>query len=87
MQGGHLHVTMNRALQRMAGTVLGACIVWAILAQITITPMALLMTHLAAPAVNGNLPRRAKLEARRETPTRHVACYAPGCGRLLTARY
>src|SRR3546814_14891304 len=33
MQGGHLHITMNRSLQRMAGTVLGACIVWAILAQ------------------------------------------------------
>lgn len=86
MQGGHLHVTMNRALQRMAGTVLGACIVWAILAQspsfwwvlaaivffqfvteiiisynyalgqATITPMALLMTHLAAPVANGNMP-------------------------------
>lgn len=33
MQGGHLHVTMNRALQRMAGTVVGAFIVWAILVQ------------------------------------------------------
>lgn len=83
MQGGHLHVTMNRALQRMAGTVVGAFIVWAILAQspsfwvlvsaivffqfiteiiigynyalgqITVTPMALLMTYLAAPAVAG----------------------------------
>lgn len=81
MQGGHLHVTMNRALQRMAGTVVGAFIVWAILAQspsfwalvaaivffqfiteiiigynyalgqITVTPMALLMTYLAAPTV------------------------------------
>lgn len=86
MQGGHLHVTMNRSLQRMAGTVLGACIVWAILAQdppfwfmvgaivvfqfvteviigynyalgqITITPMALLMTHLASPVANSNMP-------------------------------
>lgn len=86
MQGGHLHITMNRALQRMAGTVLGACIAWAILAQspnfwwvltaivffqfiteviisynyalgqITITPMALLMTHLAAPIANSNMP-------------------------------
>ncbi len=86
MQGGHLHVTMNRSLQRMAGTVLGACIVWAILAQdppfwfmvgaivvfqfvteiiigynyalgqITITPMALLMTHLASPVAHGNMP-------------------------------
>ena len=86
MQGTHLHVTMNRSLQRMAGTVLGACIVWAILAQnpdfwvvaaaivlfqfiteviigynyalgqITVTPMALLMTHLASPVVASNMP-------------------------------
>jgi uncharacterized membrane protein YccC len=86
MQGGHLHITMNRSLQRMAGTVVGACIVWAILAQdppfwvlvaaivifqflteiiigynyalgqITVTPMALLMTHLAAPVSGGNMP-------------------------------
>jgi uncharacterized membrane protein YccC len=86
MQGGHLHVTMNRSLQRMAGTVLGACIVWAILAQdppfwfmvgaivvfqfvteviigynyalgqIAITPMALLMTHLASPVASSNMP-------------------------------
>lgn len=86
MQGGHLHVTMNRALQRMAGTVVGAFVVWAILAQhpsfwvvvaaivlfqfltevvigfnyalgqITVTPMALLMTSLASPAVSGDMP-------------------------------
>jgi len=86
MQGTHLHITMNRALQRMAGTVVGACIVWAILAQqpsfwttvaaivlfqfiteviigfnyalgqITVTPMALLMTHLAAPVAHGGMP-------------------------------
>lgn len=86
MQGEHLHVTMNRALQRMAGTVLGACIAWAILApspafwwllaamlffqvvteilicynyalaQVTLTPMALLLTHLAAPVANSNMP-------------------------------
>ncbi len=86
MQGTHLHVTMNRSLQRMAGTVAGACIVWAILAQdpdfwvmaaaivlfqfitevvigynyalgqITITPMALLMTHLASPVAASNMP-------------------------------
>jgi len=79
MQGGHLHVTMNRALQRMAGTLVGAMLVWMILAaeppfwaivaiivifqyvteiiigynyalgQITVTPMALLMTYLASP--------------------------------------
>ncbi|WP_017524140.1 FUSC family protein [Pusillimonas noertemannii] len=86
MQGSHLHITMNRALQRMAGTVLGACIAWAVLAQspsfwwvlvaivlfqfiteiiisynyalgqATITPMALLMTHLAAPVADSNMP-------------------------------
>jgi len=86
MQGGHLHLTMNRSLQRMAGTVVGACIVWVILAQnpsfwvvavavvlfqfiteviigynyalgqVAITPMALLMTHLAAPVAYSNMP-------------------------------
>lgn len=87
MQGGHLHVTMNRALQRMAGTVLGAGLVWLILAQqpplwgivlaivafqflteviigfnyalgqITVTPMALLMTLLASQApLLGSMP-------------------------------
>jgi hypothetical protein len=80
MQGAHLHITMNRALQRMAGTVVGAVVAWLILAQnpgfgtvlacivlfqfvteivigfnyalgqIAVTPSALLMTHLAAPA-------------------------------------
>ena len=80
MQGSHLHVTMNRALQRMAGTLVGSLLVWMILSmeppfwaivgliivfqfiteviigynyalgQITITPMALLMTYLASPA-------------------------------------
>lgn len=79
MQGAHLHITMHRALQRMAGTMVGALLVWLILSmeppfwaivaavvafqfiteviigynyalgQITITPMALLMTYLAAP--------------------------------------
>ncbi|HLR78055.1 MAG TPA: FUSC family protein [Burkholderiaceae bacterium] len=79
MQGGHLHITMYRALQRMAGTLFGALLVWLILAldppfwaivaaiaifqyiteiiigynyalgQITVTPMALLMTYLAMP--------------------------------------
>lgn len=79
MQGGHLHINMNRALQRMAGTLVGALLVWMILeaappfwvlvgaivvfqfiteviigynyalGQITVTPMALLMTYLAAP--------------------------------------
>ena len=33
MQGTHLHISMNRALQRMAGTVIGAGLVWIVLAQ------------------------------------------------------
>lgn len=33
MQGTHLHITMNRALQRMAGTVIGALLAWALLIQ------------------------------------------------------
>ncbi len=87
MQGSHLHVTMSRALQRMAGTMVGAGLVWLILAQhpplwaivlavvafqflteviigfnyalgqITVTPMALLMTVLASPTpLLGNMP-------------------------------
>ena len=31
MQGSSLHSTMNRSLQRMAGTVVGACLAWVIL--------------------------------------------------------
>jgi len=83
LQGAHLHIGMNRALQRMAGTVAGAILVWLILAQnpsfwvvfailvvlqyvteviigfnyglgqILVTPMALLMTRLAVPGVDG----------------------------------
>jgi hypothetical protein len=86
MQGAQLHVTMNRALQRMAGTLVGAGVLWAILAtspsfwvlvamivifqfiteviigynyalgQITVTPMALLMTFLASPSTATNMP-------------------------------
>lgn len=86
MQGSHLHITMNRSLQRMAGTMVGAALVWVILGQdppfwaivaaivvfqlvteviigynyalgqITVTPMALLMTHLASPVANSNMP-------------------------------
>lgn len=33
MQGTHLHISMNRALQRMAGTIIGAGLVWLVLAQ------------------------------------------------------
>lgn len=80
MQGQHLHTSMHRALQRMAGTVVGAALAWLLLAQqpsvwlivavlvvlqfateiviginygigqALVTPMALLMTHLASPA-------------------------------------
>ncbi len=93
MQGSHLHVTMSRALQRMVGTVVGAGLVWVILAQhpplwvmalavvlfqfiteviigvnyalgqITVTPMALLMTVLASPApLLGSLPVERVME-------------------------
>jgi len=31
MQGAHLHITMSRALQRMAGTFVGAILAWALL--------------------------------------------------------
>ncbi len=83
MQGAHLHINMNRALQRMVGTLLGAVVAWMILTQapsiwtliailgllqfateviigsnyalgqILVTPMALLMTYIAAPGLNG----------------------------------
>ncbi len=33
MQGPHLHIVMNRALQRMAGTVVGALLAWLVLVQ------------------------------------------------------
>ena len=86
MQGAHLHITMNRALQRMVGTVVGALLVGLILSanpsfwwiaacivafqfiteviigynyalgQITVTPMALLMTYLASPALGASMP-------------------------------
>ena len=90
MQGAHLHISMSRAMQRTAGTVIGACGVWLILAQapsvwtvivvlsvlqfateviiganyalgqILVTPMALLMSYLAAggAASAGMAPER-----------------------------
>ena len=94
MQGGHLHITMNRALQRMAGTIVGSFIVWAMLAQqpsfwvvvaaivvfqfltevvigynyvlgqITVTPMALLMTYLASPNVAASMPVERVLDTK-----------------------
>lgn len=83
MQGSHLHISMNRALQRMAGAIVGAGFVWLVLiqqpsvwviiallvvlqfiteliigsnyalGQMLVTPMALLMSYLAAPGVAG----------------------------------
>ncbi|TGD71530.1 FUSC family protein [Mangrovimicrobium sediminis] len=78
-QGAYLHISMNRAMQRMVGTTIGAMMAWAVLqfeldiwgliavialfqiiteivigknyalGQMFVAPMALLMTHLAAP--------------------------------------
>ena len=92
MQGGPLHVTMHRAVQRMVGTVLGAGIAGLILAGhpsfwfvllavvmlqfitelvigfnyvfglITVTPMALLMTSLGAPAAAAAMPMARVLD-------------------------
>lgn len=83
IQGVNLQISMHRALQRMAGTIVGAALAWLLLvqqpsvwvvviilvllqfltevvigtnyafAQILVTPMALLMTHLASPASMG----------------------------------
>ncbi|PWC38931.1 FUSC family protein [Azospirillum sp. TSO22-1] len=92
LQGSHLHVTMSRALQRMAGTLVGVFIAWAVLTQapplwgliaavvlfqfitevvigynyalgqITVTPMALIMTYVAAPATAVDMPVERALE-------------------------
>lgn len=83
MQGPQLHINLSRALQRMAGTAVGALLAWLVLhqapsvwsliavltalqfatemiigtnyalGQILVTPMALLMSHLAAPDAAG----------------------------------
>ncbi|MBY6002572.1 FUSC family protein [Salipiger bermudensis] len=83
LQGPFLHINIHRALQRMAGAVVGATLAWLILVQdpsvwtiiallfvlqfatelvigsnyglgqVFVTPMALLMSHLAAPDVAG----------------------------------
>ncbi|MET0437372.1 MAG: FUSC family protein [Devosia sp.] len=85
IQGSHLHISMNRALQRMMGTVIGALAVWLVLqldpsvtmvvvlliglqfatevviganyglGQVLVTPMALLMSHLAAPQAGAGI--------------------------------
>jgi hypothetical protein len=84
MQGANLQISLKRALQRMAGTIVGAFVAWAILTQepsvwtviavlsalqfltemiigvnyglgqILVAPMALLMSHLAAPYAAGS---------------------------------
>ena len=83
LQGAHLHISMNRALQRTGGNIVGATLVgaflvlepsiWTVillvaflsfateviiganygLGQILVTPMALLMSYLAAPELAG----------------------------------
>lgn len=83
LQGSHLHISMNRALQRAGGNLLGAILValvlstepsvWTVivmvaalsfcaevtigsnygLGQVLVTPMALLMSYLAAPDLAG----------------------------------
>lgn len=81
LQATHLHINMNRALQRTVGTTVGAVLAWLLLIQDpsvwiliavlvalqilteviganyalgqVVTPMALLMTHLAAPQAGG----------------------------------
>lgn len=92
LQGSHLHVTMSRALQRMAGTLAGVLLAGAVLApappawvliaavvllvfatemvigcnyalgQVVVTPMALIMTYLAAPAAAADMPVERLLE-------------------------
>jgi len=92
LQGGHLHTTMHRAVQRTLGTLAGAGLAWLILAQhpsfwpllaavimlqlatevviganyalgqIFVTPMALLMTSLAAPAAATGMPLARMLD-------------------------
>jgi len=92
LHGGHLHVTMHRAVQRMVGTVLGAGIAGWILANhpsfwtvltlvlllqfatelvigfnyvfglIFVTPMALLMRSLTAPAAAAYMPMARVLD-------------------------
>lgn len=92
MQGGHLHVTMHRAVQRTVGTVVGAALAWVFLVNhpsfwwvllavvllqfatelvigfnyvfglICVTPMALLMTSLAAPHATDGMPMARVLD-------------------------
>lgn len=56
MQGAHLHITMNRAIQRMVGTATGALVVYMVLAQApsvwVVIPLLLLLT-LATEVIIG----------------------------------
>src|SRR3546814_15038283 len=53
MQGAHLHISMNRALQRTAGTVIGALLVWLVLLDVPSvwTVLALLVFLMVATEV------------------------------------
>ncbi|MBS0452845.1 MAG: FUSC family protein [Proteobacteria bacterium] len=92
LQGGHLHITMHRAVQRMIGTVLGAGVAGLILSSqpsfwtvlgcvvllqfitelvigfnyvfglVAVTPMALLMSSLTAPAATTVMPMARVLD-------------------------
>lgn len=56
MQGAHLHITMNRALQRMAGTVVGSLLAWLLLVQdpsVWVVIAALILLQVATEVVIG----------------------------------
>ncbi|MDS9470117.1 FUSC family protein [Paracoccus sp. MBLB3053] len=110
MQGSHLHISLNRALQRMVGTILGAILAWLILfqgpslwaiicalfllqfatemiiganyglGQVLVTPMALLMSHLAAPHVAG-----AAMAPERILDTLLGVCVGMACAVLFSS--
>lgn len=56
IQGAHLHINMNRALQRMAGTVVGALLAWILLVQdpsVWIVIAVLILLQIATEMVIG----------------------------------
>lgn len=56
LQGGHLHIRMNRALQRTAGTIVGAALVWLFLSlepSPAVTIIALVIMTIATEVVIG----------------------------------
>lgn len=56
MQGAHLHISMHRALQRSAGTIIGALLAWALLSQspsVWIIISVLVLLQLATEIVIG----------------------------------